>query len=368
MNKLSEKNQLKLIYKNQKPLCLVGNSVLSYSKGSLFLLNLQTKGKSKLCSIFTGIRGLLSHIRIFERILRLSPRVGIAISDTEALVSYNNGFYRVNITDKSCTLEHSFRCGMHHPLNATKIENVDGFDSCVAYGEYWQNSLHEGVSIYTRMNNKCIWKAAYTFPENTVKHIHNIVPDSIHNCVYVLTGDSDEESGIWRFKNNFSSIEKLLVGKQMYRACFLKPYENELLFITDTPALQNCIYTYSLQDGSITQKMNIPGSCISATNIFDDKIIFCTAVEYMDRKRKCLDLISYRRDKGIYDWYSHVFVGDNSDGFNEIYSSKKDVLPMGLCQFGNFDFVPIDENIALIYAISLSKIDNNVLSLERGSI
>jgi len=42
--------------------------------------------------------------------------------------------------------------------------------------------------------------------------------------------------------------------------------------------------------------------------------------------------------KGVKDRYSHIYLGSPQNGFKEIMRAKKDIFPMTLFGFGNFQF------------------------------
>lgn len=180
------------------------------------------------------------------------------------------------------------------------------------------------------------WEKAYTFPAGTIKHIHGIVPDAYRQGVLILTGDHDNESGIWLARDNFREVRPLLVGKQVYRACFVAPMEDGILFVTDTPLEWNHIRFATPEDGQWTARDLCPieGSCIQGV-VCGDHILFSTTVEPDSRKE---GMLHNSRGEGILDWYSHVYWGNQAEGFREIIRFKKDIWPMRLFQFGNISF------------------------------
>lgn len=222
------------------------------------------------------------------------------------------------------------------------------------------NPNHEEVCIYAKYPNTESWSVIYRFTgEKEITHIHNIIPDKSRGCVYILTGDTDAGSGIWEARNNFRDVKPLLVGKQKYRSCVAMPIENGIVFATDTPFEGNGIYRIIFDhDGDVSSPellAELPGSVIYGT-IHQHSLIFSTTVEPDPRYQGFLYMITSRVGEGITDKFSHLFVWNEEEGLSEVHKFKKDVYPMGLCQFGVVMFASNDKDI-YAYSVAVSKDD-----------
>ena len=80
---------------------------------------------------------------------------------------------------------------------------------------------------------------------------------------------------------------------------------------------------------------------------------------------KVLLLISYKLANGLIDRNSHIIAGNLTEGFTEIVTFQKDILPMGLCQFGNVQFPcgEIEDGIVM-YPVSVCKYDGHTVLYE----
>ena len=282
--------------------------------------------------------------RITIRLLRLEPSGAAKIKDNIYLLSMNGGMYFCDLQTKIVKLEHKFKKGMRNPLDIAEVENVEGFTDGIYYGEYSFNEELKDVSIFMRSSKmKEQWEKVYTFSGEKINHIHAMVPDKYRKCLWILTGDTDEGSGIWMAKENFHIVKPLLIGKQQYRACALAVYENHLMFCTDTPLEDNALYLVSeiKEDDELTcvidKVKDLPGPCIYSTMV-GEYFVFSTTVEpdpCMERKRY---LFTGKTGKGVKDRYTHLFCADKSLNVQEIAAEKKDFLPMGLFQFGTVQF------------------------------
>ena len=364
-----KKVDLKIIKNRHKPLCMTQAGVLTYSRGNIYLLNSDTYYAKRISSITSSFtRKILSRFRILERIFRLEPRVAIELSEDHILFSCQGKIYSLNINSGDILEESTFQRGMNNPLSIVIINGIKGFNDCVAYGEYIGNMKKGPVAIYTRSLTENDWKKAFEFKSNTVTHIHNVIPDPYRNCVYILTGDSDSESGIWIAQNNFNEVKPLFIGSQIYRSCCAFALPEGILYATDTSLEQNCIFLLKYTDsGWLSEKIaEISGSCIYGAK-FGDKYAFSTTVEPDSSVSGLRYRLSYRLGSGIKGWHSEVYIGNLETGFIKIASLRKDIFPMWLCQFGNVLFCNgCKEDELLAYPVAVNKYDGKLISINFG--
>lgn len=308
---------------------------------------------------------ILSYISLPKRALRLEPRCGIFVDSDIAVVSYHGSIYRIDIKERSICLEHKFIEGMNNPLSFTQIENIDGFTNGIVYGEYTNDGVAKEVSIYQR-SQQGKWEKLFTFPKGTAKHIHALLPSSERDSVFVFTGDSDVESGIWEFKNNFTTINKSLTGKQIYRACVANIKNNQLTYISDMPDKENFVYSLNWDAGeeSLTKIMSVSGPCIYGTQLVNGELVFSTSVEGDSTVQGWRSWLSFSTGVGVKDRYSHVYIGNSRIGFKDIYKMKKDNYPLRLFGFGTFSFPKGNMEKITIVANCLKGIAGNTIILE----
>ena len=296
---------------------------------------------------------------------RLEPRCGIFTDESTALISIHGGVYRVDLEKGGIYREHSFRKGMNNPLRFSKIENIKGFENCIVYGEYFGNLTKEEVCIYSR-SKEGVWKRIDTFAPNTVMHIHGIVPFPEMNCLFVLTGDEDKESGIWKIENNFQSVKPVVTGKQIYRSCVAFPYEKGIVYGTDTPLEKNAIYyipDINSTKLSLIKLADMPGPCIYGMQLSNGDFVFGTSVEPDSRKKGISYKLTYKLGMGVQDRFSHIIMGNPEKGFREVFKAKKDWFPMLLFQFGNFLFPQMETDRLIVTGQSVSKLDGKTVEI-----
>ncbi|MEG1644399.1 MAG: hypothetical protein RR279_01000 [Alistipes sp.] len=278
---------------------------------------------------------ILARLSIISRCMRLETRYAMQINDSEILILKSGYFFTFNIITHQLTKKNKLLRGSR-PLNMARIEGIEGFTDGIYYGEYFGNPTKESVRIKQFSKDLTEETTCYSFAEGMINHIHNVVPDKFHQCVWIFTGDFGGGAGIWKATNNFKTVEAIGVGEQKYRACVVFPIKEGLLYATDSPFEKNSIRILKQIDGEWISEpiLEINGSSIYG-GVFNDQFIFSTAVESDGIYTSKFNLL-FDRKKGlaITDYYSYVYMGNLESGFNIIYKVKKDKLPFFLFQFG----------------------------------
>lgn len=347
---------------NYKTLAVDDKRYLLYRKGNIYFSEDAGKTVEIVGGIpITGIKKIFTKFRVTTRLFRLEPRATSIVSPEEFLISYSGKIYYVNVLNKTINDEFCFREGMNNPLTFTSVEDVEGFTSGIYFGEYFSNNNHDEVSIYRR--TEAVWSKVYTFPKGEIYHIHGIVPDKKRKCMYILTGDANNESAIWEAKRDFQYVKPILRGEQAYRSCVAFPVRNGILYATDTSREQNYLYYAEEKNENWNKKIicEMPGPCIYG-NKFKDEYYFATSVEPDDTLSDTRFRFTYKLGKGVKDRYTYIVKCNDAGKINTVMKFKKDFLPMLLFQFGNCLFPEcINTNNIVISPMSVKKYDGKTI-------
>lgn len=358
---MQQKSRYEII-SNKKILCKVGNYYISYKAGVLYRHRRLGGNAERLLSLpASKIKSVMVKNRLCERAFRLEPRLAMAISNSNFLLSFQGKVYCIDL-EGNFDVEHLYRDGMNNPLGFCF------FDGRVIYGEYFGNKNYEEVCIYER-NARGHWGMKYAFRPGEVLHIHQIVPDTNRSCFWILTGDADSESGIWRADFDFRTVVPIFRGKQKYRSCFIIPTEEGLAFATDSPLEKNGIYYTKENSSGMWEKpqliYELPGPCIYGTSLLNGKYVLATSVEPDSSVPSLQYSITDKLGKGVNDRFTHLVTGNPRDGFKELVKFKKDYYKMGLFQFGNVMFPNnIMENRCIFTGQALKKIDGKTVVVD----
>lgn len=337
------------------------DSVLSYKRGVLVYRSSEKCFKMRMPLPF--IKRVLVLFRLGERFLRITPKCTLKLNDNVFLLSFNGFVYNLDIETITLTKEHRYCPMMNNPCSIVSVDSIEGFENGVIYGEYPINPSRNPISIYQR-NNDGNWINKYTFNGN-ILHIHNIVPDRNRGCIYILTGDTDEESGIWEARNDFKDVKPIVIGSQLYRSCVAFPVKNGLLYATDSPLEQNYICYLNFSTKKIEKIIEISGACTYGIQK-KDNFYFVADVEPDATLKGLRYWTTYRLGKGIKDRRVRIVCGNIENGFSVIYEFKKDVWPYTLFQFGNVIFPQSLGDKVLACPVAVKRYDGKTIFLNNN--
>ncbi len=347
------------------PLCFLDKENIIVARfNKIYKYNLETKRETFITKLpLSFFRQIFSRFRLTNRLLRLGVRYAIPINEEIVLLVFDYKFFELNLNSKELTETFTIPQG-NKPLNISNVNSINGFDDGLYFGEYFENLARDIVNIFRR-NINGNWDIVYTFPKDTIEHIHNIIPDPYNNCLWILVGDFDKAAGIWKASYNFEKVEPIIIGKQDYRSCVAFPTESGLVYATDSQLERNSIRILKETNGKweshLIQEIN--GSAIYGCMV-KNKMFLSTTVEGDSLKKgKIGKFFDREPGPGILNNESHILSGDLESGFNVVLKNKKDSWPFILFQFGTVIFPSgiNDSDKLVVYNIALTKNDLNTV-------
>lgn len=307
---------------------IIGNKYPLYIEGEkLFLANALTieiwreKSRLKLFSLFKYLPFWYTILSTFSGTRRVF-RAGI-----HHFISHDKGFVifvhkMILIFDRNCKFQQRLHLKSgKRPLNILVLENK------IFFGDYFANKKRESVRIYSLDMTNNELSTVFKFKSGQVRHIHNIHYWS--GKYYVLTGDENNESGIWVSNDNFKTCILLCGGSQKFRAVSIL-FENDRLIIpSDTPRERNFIRSYNIKSGVLEDVHEIEGSSFHNVKIRDYSLV--TTVVEPSRINKSNEACMYASKDGI-NWSRII-------GFN------KDFFPRWLFPFTRYPEIKIFEDL-----------------------
>ncbi len=241
-------------------------------------------------------------IELLYRVFRKNISHVIYLQDDSYLVFANHFIYTIKKGEivKTSRIESCRR-----PLNILTLEN----NHSIIWGDYNAKRTGEPVNLYRSLDNGISWEIIYSFPANTIRHIHNVIYDRYRDQYYVLTGDENEESGIW-VTADFQKMEPLLVGSQRYRAVAIIPTENGIIIPTDSEYERNYIQFYSFESKDLSTTCELNGSAFFAQYI-GGRYFVSTVCEP--------SLVNHYQ-------YADLWMSEDTQNWEKIKSVKKSIL------------------------------------------
>ncbi len=146
----------------------------------------------------------------------------------------------------------------------------------VYFGEYFSNRGRDAVHVYGSHDGER-WEIVYTFPRQSIRHVHTITYDPHGGCLWVLTGDDGDECRILRASPDWSSVDVVVAGGQQARAVALVPLPEGIYYASDTEREAN--YIYRLDRGGTSARL----APIAASSFYGCRVgralFFSTGVE-----------------------------------------------------------------------------------------
>ncbi|MEM1449969.1 MAG: hypothetical protein AAGI22_12710 [Planctomycetota bacterium] len=132
------------------------------------------------------------------------------------------------------------------------------------FGEYFGNPDRAEVHVYGSDDGRS-WEVAHTFPAGSIRHVHGVHADPYRGGVWVLTGDDDQESGLYWSDDDLATLEPVVSGTQRARAVAVLPRPDAVIVPTDTPRETNWIQRLDPSTGTLERVRPVPGSVFHAT-------------------------------------------------------------------------------------------------------
>ena len=348
------------VFRKTKPLFLTTNNEMVVAKNNkIFISTLNGKCKFLFSFEESFFNKIFSYFSLLFRMKRLGVMSSIGVMN-DYFFSYGKKIYRYNCLTKKKIVEYSFDKG-RGPLQFCYVVDVDGFDNCVCFGEYYGNHSRMPVAIIKR-NTNGIWNKIYEFKNGEINHIHALIPDKYNKCVWILAGDFEHSAAIYKASDNFKSIELILEGEQKYRSCVAFPTKDGLIYATDTQLETNTIrLLINKENVWVSEKLfDLNGSCIYGCEI-KDYFIFSTSTEPKDNPSNTLiGLLDNKPGPGILENKSDIVsYCKKSKKCKVLISKKKDLYPYRLFQFGTIMFPsgPNSKNLLIAYNVGSKEND-----------
>jgi hypothetical protein len=335
------------LLKNKKVLFVDGDILIASSGYYLFISKDNGDTWIKWAKVFDKKYALLSKIRLISRLLRIEVTEVFKVKDEyyciakKGIFKYENKY---NTFEKIFVINRGSR-----PINIA-IDNEDN----VYFGEYFDNKNRVDVNIYMMKAGSSVFEKVYVFKKNMIRHIHGIYYDKYENILWYVTGDEDHECIIGYTKDQFKSINNILIGSQQFRAVKLFFYEDYIIYATDTPNEENFVYKIERKDYKVEKILPVIGSVI-----YGVQNEFCCFISTTVEPSK---VNSYK--------YSALYYSFGGNNWVKLFEYEKDCYSMKLFQFGSIIFPKYETKSEYLYFYgrALKKIDGNSIRMKLSEL
>ena len=346
--------------RDMKPLCwFQDGSMAGYRKGVILKCSQEGSVEDVARLPMSAARKLLARGRLFSRMMRIEPRVALAISDSFVLLTWRGSILSLDLSSGRIHEIHEPRVGFSNPLTFTRGQG----DLLAIWGDYGANSGGEVVRLYG-VNTLYETVVLHEFPAGAVRHVHGLVRRD-RGGYYIFAGDMEPTSGIYVASDDFASVRPLALGEQRYRAVRGFCTEAGLVYATDSASVEN--HVYLLDEGSpgtLQDLASINGPCIYG-GACSQGCLFSTTIEPDERLSGARSALSCRLGPGVVTRESQVLLVTPDAKVREVARFDGESLPLKLLQYSSLQFpdglAPKGQEVA--FARSLRGLDGRMVEI-----
>ncbi len=256
------------------------------------------------------IKQLASNFRLAQRVLRFMVTNVIPLANGDLFVTFDKSVGIVR-HGKYRTLTN-----LQRPCRVLRSACAVDKDGDIYFGEYLANTERGEMRIYKYTPGNDALDIAYTFPPNSIRHIHGLYFDKFTESIFCLTGDNDKECQILRSFDAWKTMETVGHGDESWRAVSILFDGDSFFYGTDAEYRTNHIYKLSRESLARKSLGEVSGPVFYSKQIADN-LFFATTAEgapsqienvaalwHIDCEGNLQQLMSFRKDR----WHRLAFM------------------------------------------------------------
>lgn len=258
----------------------------------------------------------LSNFRLAQRLLRFMVTNVIPLKNGDLFVTF----------DKTAGIvrEGKFHIlkGLERPCRVLRSACAVDENGNVFFGEYLANNERGEMLVYKYETGSETIRVIYTFPANSIKHIHGLYFDETTKSIFCLTGDDESECRIVQTFDEFQTVNIVGQGDETWRAVSVLFDKDNFYYGTDAEFRENQIFKVNRESLERKTLGAVSGTVFYSKKIGDD-LFFSTAAENAPSQKENVAAL----------W--HVDINENCE---MLCSFEKDLWHPTLFQFGTIHF------------------------------
>jgi hypothetical protein len=286
-----------------------------------------------------------ANFRLAQRLLRFMVTNVILLKNGELFVTFDKSVGIVR-DGKYTELK-----GLVRPCrvlrSACAVENGNIF-----FGEYLSNDERGETRIYKYRQGSDALEVVYTFPPNSIRHIHGLYFDEHTKTIFCLTGDKENECRISRSSDGCKTFETVGEGDETWRAVSVLFTENSFYYGTDAEFRANHIYKVNRQNLERESLGEVGGTVFYSKQLGKDLFFTTTAENAPSQKENVAAL-----------WHTN-----SNEACAELVKFKKDFWHGTLFMFGTIHFPCVNklENELYFHLVGVNE-DNQTFRVSRAA-
>jgi hypothetical protein len=286
-------------------------------------------------------KSVSSNIHVISRLFRTGIDQIHIISRSKILISCDKAFYLSDLSFNEFE-----RVSLPTPFFQLLDHNICVTKDYTYYGEYFPNVQRRRVNVY-RTKDGIEWEIVYSFPKNTIRHLHLLQYDEFSKKMWFATGDLGTECSMGFFNDTFDETVILRRDDQKWRTLEFAFEPDKVYWGSENPRGGNWLFSFDRKDESVNPIFKPDGPVYNLKKIGQSYIII-TANE----RGEC--------DGNAHIWWSEKL---NNNQWVKVLSYQKDSLPTPF-GFGRIFFGGFDKNKLFVSGSGLLGFDNKTALLQ----
>lgn len=256
-----------------------------------------------------GWKQAASNFRLVQRLLRFMVTNVIPLTESEIFVTF----------DKSAGVIRDGKYrelkGLVRPCRVLRSACAVDPNGNVFFGEYLANDERGEMRVYKFSPGDDEVRTLYTFPPNSIKHIHGLYYDTFSNSMFCLTGDDEKECQILQTFDEFKTLDVIGRGDETWRAVSILFSADTLYYGMDAEFRSNHIYRLDRQTLERTTLGEVNGTVFYSKQL-GNELFFTTTAENAPSQTenvaaiwnvtpdgRCAEIIKFKKDR----WHPTLF-------------------------------------------------------------
>jgi hypothetical protein len=256
-------------------------------------------------------RQAVSRFRFAQRLLRFMVTNVIPLNKNEIFVTFDK---TVGVIRDG---KYSGLKGLTRPCRVLRSACAVDAKGNVFFGEYLLNPDRGEMLVYKFSPGDDEVKTIYTFPAESIRHIHGLYYDPYTDSIFCLTGDVEKECQILQTFDEFHTLHVIGRGDETWRAVSILFAEDVLFYGMDAEMRANHIYRFNRQSFERTSIGEVDGPVYYSKQIGTDDMFFTTTAENAPSQTenvaaiwnasadgKCEEIVKFKKDL----WHPTLFM------------------------------------------------------------
>ncbi len=251
-----------------------------------------------------------SNFRLVQRLLRFMVTNVMPLSNGDLFITFDKSVGLIK-NGKFQALKNLAR-----PCRVLRSAFAMDDKGDIYFGEYLANTMRGEVRIYKYSQGSDALETVYTFPPNSIKHIHGLYFDKFTKSIFCLTGDDEKECRILRSLDGFKTTETVGEGDETWRAVSVLFNQDSFYYGTDAEFRKNHIYKVNRRNSEREILDEVDGTVFYSKQLGEDLFFTTTAEDAPSQKENvaalwhvgadgnCENLIKFNKDH----WHKSLFM------------------------------------------------------------